>query len=841
MNMLVAKSNLRYWLQHRWQLLLMVIGLALGVAVVFAVDIANESAKRAFALSVDAVSGRTTHQLVSTNQTIDEQIYTKLRVDMGVRSSAPVVEGTVVIKGEVLQVLGVDLFAESVFRNVSFARSNAVGSSRAALDLLEPGAIILSATTAQRFNLAAGDQLRSASGAVFKLVNTIVGQQEAAFESIIMMDIATAQDLLQMQGKLSRIDLVIDDDSILTRIQNAFPSTNVIDAVTRNTALKQMTSAFHTNLLAMSLLGVLVGAFLIYNTVTLAVLQRRSLFGVLRATGVTKDELFRSVLVESLMIACVGTLIGLLVGYLLGFALLELVTRTINDLYFSLNVKRVDFGVGTVAKAVALGLGAALVATIAPALEASRSAPVTVLQSSAIENRTGRIIPLIAVAGIVLAVLGFLITLFSERSLWAGFTALMCIVIGYSLLIPIVLRTLTANTHLALSRFSGNTLFQYAVRSLSSSISRTSVAIAALVIAVSATAGVGIMIGSFRLSVDNWLGQTLQSDIYIRAESEESASAALPAALPAALIAELDALPEVSGVRLARFGEVESETGPLNLLAVQLSSNHESGFAFLHTTADYLSEFQRGDGVFVSEPYAWEQQIEPGDTITLFSDNGKRSTIVSAIVTDYGASNGLVIMALPYYRAHWNDDQLTSVGLHLVADASVDEVKATVRQLSDAYSVPLLLRSNVEIRERSLEIFDRTFAITHILRILTIGVAFVGILSALLALSLERASEFAVLRAIGLTPYELGKLTIVQCALMGLIAGVLALPLGFIMSKMLIDVINQRSFGWTMGFYVPPGILLQTLLLALIAAVLAGWYPSRKLSRMSPADALREN
>ena len=128
--MLVAKSNLRYWLQHRWQLLLMVIGLALGVAVVFAVDIANESAKRAFALSVDAVSGRTTHQLVSANQSIDERIYTQLRVDMGIRDSAPVVEGSVVINGEALQVLGVDLFAETVFRSVSFDRSNTVGSVR---------------------------------------------------------------------------------------------------------------------------------------------------------------------------------------------------------------------------------------------------------------------------------------------------------------------------------------------------------------------------------------------------------------------------------------------------------------------------------------------------------------------------------------------------------------------------------------------------------------------------------------------------------------------------------------------------------------------------------------
>ncbi len=843
---LVAKSNLRYWLQHRWQLFLMVTGLALGVAVVFAVDIANESAKRAFALSVDAVSGRTTHQLVSATDSLDEAIYTRLRVEMGVRNSAPIVEGTVVINGEALQVLGVDLFAENLVRNVSFARANDgadarasdSGSSRAALDLLEPGAVILSHSTAERFNVSVGDELpivAVGAQAPAKLVNTIVGQQEAAFESIVMMDIATAQQLLQMEGKLSRIDLVIDDEATLAQIQAAFPAVNVINAATRNTSLKQMTSAFHTNLLAMSLLGVLVGAFLIYNTVTLAVLQRRSLFGVLRATGVTRDELFRSVVIESLLIACIGTLIGLLVGYLLGFALLELVTRTINDLYFSLNVKRVDFGWGAVAKAVALGLGSALVATIPPALEASRSPPVTVLQSSSIETRAGVIIPLIAVGGVVLILAGLVITWISERSLWAGFIALMCIVIGYSLLIPLVLQTLTSNAHRVFGRFSGNTLTQYAVRSLSTSISRTSVAIAALVIAVSATAGVGIMIGSFRLSVSDWLAQTLQSDIYIRTDTESDG------ALPEAFVKELTSLPAVSDVRLARFSEVESDTGPLNLLAVQLSNEEKSGFTFLQKNTGYWNQFRSGDGVFVSEPYAWKHQIEPGDQITLHSDSGKQSRIVSAIVTDYGAGNGLVIMDLQHYRSSWDDEQLTSVGLHLNQSAGIADVKNNIRQLADNFSTPLLLRSNVEIRERSLQIFDRTFAITHVLRILTIGVAFIGILSALLALALERASEFAVLRAIGLTPYELGKLTIMQCALMGLIAGVLALPLGYIMSKMLIDVINQRSFGWTMGFYVPPSILLQTLLLALIASVLAGWYPSRKLSRMSPAQALREN
>ena len=223
------------------------------------------------------------------------------------------------------------------------------------------------------------------------------------------------------------------------------------------------------------------------------------------------------------------------------------------------------------------------------------------------------------------------------------------------------------------------------------------------------------------------------------------------------------------------------------------------------------------------------------------SDSGERASTVSAIITDYGAGNGLIVMDLQHYQRQWADNQLTSVALQLSDTANIDATKNNIRQLADNYSVPLMLRSNIEIRERSLQIFDRTFAITHVLRILTIGVAFIGILSALLALALERASEFAVLRAVGLTPFELAKLVIVQCALMGLIAGVLALPLGYIMSKMLIDVINQRSFGWTMGFYVPPAILLQTMVLALIASVLAGWYPSRKLSRMSPAQALREN
>ena len=169
--------------------------------------------------------------------------------------------------------------------------------------------------------------------------------------------------------------------------------------------------------------------------------------------------------------------------------------------------------------------------------------------------------------------------------------------------------------------------------------------------------------------------------------------------------------------------------------------------------------------------------------------------------------------------------------------AEVEAIKSELRSIVAGEG--LSLRSNIQIRDRSLQIFDRTFSITHVLRLLTIGVAFVGILSALMALSLERRAEYAVLRALGITPAELRKLLIIQTGLMGLIAGVLALPLGIAMSQILVSVINVRSFGWTMDFVIPPKVLLESLVLAIIAALLAGIYPAQKLSGLSPAEALR--
>ena len=840
----------------------MLVGMALGVAVVFAVDIANESAKRAFSLSLDAVTGRATHQMTGGAAGIDEAVYTKLRTEIGYHQSAPVIDGTLTLSSgdqkvtETLQLLGVDLFAEPMFRNQQGSANSGTGegSARSSLDLLATGAVILGSSSAERLGIAVGGSVTVDSGGSLKqlrLISTVDTDTQVAFDSIAMVDISTAQELTGFQGKLSRIDLVLSEEpgaADVSLIQKTFPDLQIIEAGRRNNALQQMTQAFHTNLLAMSLLALLVGAFLIYNTVTLSVLQRRSLFGQLRVAGVRRGELFGSILAETLVFAVIGTAAGLLLGLLLGSVLLTLVTRTINDLYFALDARRLDFSAFTLLKAIGIGLGSALIAAIAPAMEAANSAPVTVIQRSSVEQRASAVVPLLAIFGVVLLATGALVLWVTTHSLWAGFFALFCIVIGYSLLIPAVLIAVTSVASRISRGFktSVGALGQYPLRSITGSLSRTSVAIAALVVAVSATAGVGVMIGSFRLSVSDWLGNTLQSDLYI----SHAESSAIP--LPQNLSAALSVIPGVTGVRGVRLTNVDTDLTPAKLFAVNTTGDSSRVYVFSEKTnlprtpnGNQPTPKQRWqqlistDSVYVSEPFAYNNKLKVGDTLNITADSGLKPFQVAGVFADYNAGKGFIVMAMSNYRRYWTDQEITSIGLTTNPELELDAVKNSVRAIINSYPDPMLMRSNAEIRKMSLDIFDRTFAITHVLRLLTVAVAFVGILSALMALSLERRAEFAVLRALGITPAELRNLLFLQTGLMGIIAGLLALPLGIIMSKILVSVINLRSFGWTMEFFIPPTVLLESLLLAIVAALLAGWYPARKLSLLSPAEALR--
>jgi putative ABC transport system permease protein len=462
--------------------------------------------------------------------------------------------------------------------------------------------------------------------------------------------------------------------------------------------------------------------------------------------------------------------------------------------------------------------------------------PVSALRRSQLEQRVHHGLPWVALLGVVTLLLGLLLVRQEDNGLTAGFVGLFLIIAGYSLMMPLVVTLLGRLSH----RLAyGDLLTRFALRGISANLSRTGLSIAALSVAVAATLGVSIMITSFRGTVAEWLAYTLRSDIYVSALSSRSTGsdgALLPGTRE--LIATVPGVAETSG---GRRTIINTEYGQTDLLAIDVSTISNKGFQFVTPPLpDVWPRYRLGELVLISEPYAFRHQLQTGDTLLLHTPEGALSLSVGGVFYDYGSDQGLISLAQSSYARLWGDDALSTIGVFLRPGADSEQVSQEIRVALDPLDQDVNIRSNREIRDYSMGIFDRTFAITQVLRLLVIGVAFVGVLSALMALQLERTREQAVLRATGVTPGQISRLTLLQTGLMGLYAGVLSLPLGWLMSEVLIEVINRRSFGWSITTQLPPQALFEALFLALGAALLAGLYPAWRMGKVQPARALRE-
>ena len=846
--MILWRAGFRYLWRHPLQIMFAVLGVALGVAVVVAIDLANSSAERAFLLSADTLTGRTSHQIVGGPDGLPEQVYQQLRLSGQWRDTAPVVEGYATIPdraGLVLRILGVDPFAEAPFRSYS----PSVGRQTAFARLLsEPSTALITRATAATLGLKVNEVLPlNIAGASRDL--TLVGflqppekLAQQALENVLLVDIATAQELLGQTGRLSRIDLILPEGETgrdkLAELQPLLPeNVQIVAANNRTRSMVQMTRAFQLNLTALSLLALVVGMFLIYNTMTFSVLQRRTLLGALRTLGVTRRELFSLVLVEALLVGVAGTLLGIFLGVLLANGLLALVTRTINDLYFVLNVSSLALTSFSLVKGLLLGIGATLLAALMPAVEAATAPPRTVLSRSMVETRRRRLLPWSVGLGLCLiaAALGSL--LIPSKSISGSFALMFMLIIGYALLTPAMAVWLLNRLQPLLKKTFG-VLGKMVARNLVAGLSRTGIATTALVIAVAATVGVGLMIGSFRVTVADWLQSYLRADIYVTSTNSGLGSQRVP--LNPVLLEQLKALDGVVNITRARHLTLESEEGFSELFVAEIPAESFSGYWFKEgDNAKVYQQFQYSDAVIVSEPYAYHRNLQQGDSISLRTDRGLKSFSIAGIFTDYGSDQGRITMRRGLYEDYWSDPQTDALGIYLAAGVDTEKLAEKIRSVSAGFQ-QLLVYSNRGLREASLATFDRTFAVTSVLRMLAVLVAFVSILNALMAMQIERSRELAVLRAGGLTPRQLWGLVTGETGLIGLLAGLLALPLGIIQALVLILVINRRSFGWSMQIMIDPRILWQAVLLAVCAALLAGIYPAWRMARTLPALALRE-
>jgi len=839
----------RYLLRHPWQTILMVTGITLGVAVVVAIDLANTSASRAFDLSVESIAGRATHQVVSAPQGFPEQAYSDLRAVGAVRAAAPVVSDYVTVQelgGRTLQMLGVDPFAEAPFRDY-LTGGNGVPVDRLAVFLTRPGALFISSDLADQYGLAVGDRLtleiagQTHDAFLAGLIQPANSLSQRALSGLILADISTAQELTGRLGRLDRIDLILPegDQEALARVNAALPAgLRVVEVSARAGAVDQMTRAFRTNLLALSLLALVVGMFLIYNTVTFSVVQRRALFGTLRALGVTRREVFIMVVSEALIVGLTGALLGTGLGVLMGQAAVQMVTRTINDLFFVLTVHSISVPTESLFKGIALGIIATVATAAPPAWEAAAVPPRAALSRSGLESKAGQAVNGVALFGLAAVVVGTIMLMLPVPGLLVSFLGTFAVIVGCAMLTPVAMKWFMLLAAPVTARLWG-ALGRMAPRAVVAALSRTSVAVAALMVAVSVTIGISVMVGSFRHTVEIWLEQTLQGDIYVSVPGGTQVSPS--GAVSPQAIERLRAWPGVRDVATVRSAFVDSEVGEVHIVAVE---DRGAGAARQYLVVDGSPEsawarVQAGDAVVVSEPFARNYGIpRTGGELTFETPQGPHSFQVAGIYYDYGRVQGTVTMDQAAYRALWGDDTITAVALSLDDGIDPDALAAAMQEeLSGIQS--LTIRPNRALRTDVLAVFDQTFAITGALNLVATIVAFIGVLSALLALQLEKAREQGILRAIGLTVRQMWGMVMLETGLMGMVAGFMAMPTGYVLSLILVYIINRRSFGWTLQMQVEPGPFLAALGVAVTAALLAGVYPALRMSQAAAAESIR--
>ena len=846
----LTKSSLRYLIKHPWQFGLSILGIAMGVAIVVSIDIANYSSSTAFNLSLNAVAGKATHQITGTSEGIPDSLYSYLRIKKGFRNIAPVIESYISISDSgnsagpakrIFKLLGIDLFAERPFRDY-LPQSEASVEGGLKDFLTKPNSVILSGKSLIKLNKRVGDSMTVLINGKEKNVY-ITGlikedeQNKSALENLIITDIASAQVLTERSDRMDYIDLIIKNESEEKLIKSLLPEGFQLQkSGARSETAEQMLDAFNINLTSLSLLALIVGLFLIYNTMTFSVVQRKVLIGTFRSIGVTSGEISKMILREALIMGIIGTFAGFAAAYFISKYLLIIVSQTINDLYYVVSVREIYISPLIIIKGIALGVFATVISAIKPSREASEVHPRSAMIRSEQESSLLKKVPRMSIAGIMFAAAGAVILAIPSKNIWLSYFGILPVIIGFALLTPVII-ILTEKIFSPVYKKLFGITGKIASRSIIQNISRTYIAIASLALAVAATVGVGTMISSFRSTVIEWLEARLNADIFISAPS--LISRRNDAVLPEEILAKIRSLEGVKDINFYREIEILQDDKRYHLIASGLSKRSYSGFKFKEgEPEEAFKKFENGE-LLLSEPFAYKNDLNAGSVLRLKTDKGMHDFKVAGIYYDYASDLGLATIQYDHFKEFWNAKGLSGISAYAKDGYSLDSLKDKIQSL-ETNGLQLVVRSFRFLLNSSVEIFDRTFLIAKVMQILSVIVAFIGILSSLMSLQLERKRELGILRANGLLPSQLFKIVNLQTILMGFTAGIIALPLGNILAAILVYIINKRSFGWTMQFEILPDIMIEAMMLSLFAAVLAGIYPGYKMSKTSPANALRE-
>ncbi|HXG58780.1 MAG TPA: FtsX-like permease family protein, partial [Thermoanaerobaculia bacterium] len=850
---------LRPMRRDRLRTALTLAGVAVGVAVIVAIQLANRSALRAFRQSVDAVAGRANYQIVGDAGFVGEELLVRLRPlwREDVRF-APVidVDGVATPGGDSqvpVRLLAVDLLSDLHFRDYRYAKIVVAGDRPASLqlyfELFRHDSAIVPETFAREHGLKLGSPLPVS---VFGRRQTMIvrgileahGPATAFNGSIVVCDIAAAQASFGLTGRLSRIDLRIPEERagrLVAAAQRLLPPSARIERPSRRSErVEKMLRAFRVNLFALGGVALLLGMFLVYNTVLISILRRRRDVGVLKTVGAPAGRIFGAFLLEGLLLGIAGSAIGIALGRALAWGILRVVGRTINSLYVASTPEEISLGPGVAALGMAVGTILALLSSIQPSQEAARVRPDLLIRPGLHQRlpagRAGRLGAGAAIC--FLAAAGFSLLPPAGGVAIGGYVAVLFVVGGFSLLAPLIVRTTAAALAPPARRLFG-IVGHLAAASLPASLRRTAIASAALSLAIGMMVAVALMVGSFRSTVAIWVRQTVTSDLWLRpAKGLSNAQAAL---FPPAILDDLRRFPFVKAFDPVRGRDVLYGDSLVTVAAGDFETIAEYGDLPMvrpRSPRAALGEALRRGGVLVSESFAVKFGKDAGSRVTIPTPSGPRSFPVAGVYRDYSSDRGAVVMDREIYVPLFHDDAINTIVVYLREGTRLDDARRVLeRSLGPKYMAFTV--SNAEVRREVMRIFDQTFSITWALLGIAVVVAVLGIVNTLSALILERTRELAMLRITGMTTGELRTMLLLESVMLGLASTVAGTVMGYALSTILIYVINRQSFGWTIEFHTPAAVIAASLAATFAASALAGLVPARIAGRIDIAAAIK--
>ena len=844
---LLRTVSWRHLKLHRVRTLLTFLGIALGVAVIVAIAIVNRSLTTSFQSTIDQIAGKAVLQVANGESGVREDLFPVIRDTPGVQDAAAAVDGFLPVSGvaaERLYVYGVDLLTDFAIRDHQFAGGGFEFDQ--ALDFIAaPDSIALTETFADRLDLSLGSNLTvvTSQGKQTYKVRALLKEEGTAKVfggNFALMDLPVAQRAFGKQGKLDIVDLTVEPGANVENVQQRLRQrlqgmADVERPRKRGEQIESLLTSFRVGLFFVSLIALFVGFFLIYNTVSVSVVQRKREIGTLRCIGMRRGELLRWIISEALILALLGALAGCVFGWLLAQAALVAVGETVRNLFSSIGLITGSLTLQELALAVASGVGVAVLAALHPAVDAVRVSPLENARQAAwrpaFHGRNSWATRL----GLICFLLSPIVVFFAPalaspvQQFSAGVIGMLILLLGVAFLCPLIINHCVKwfwRADISIPGFSWAET-RLASDSLRKNPIRSGITVATMVISLAAIFTIAAFVNSVRGSLLAWIDQMVTADLIVSSGARTAGPKNVP--LTEAPLTGLKSVPGVKIVDLYRLIRSNYQGRPI--LIESFSAVQSASVRRLPTPAGdgqkALSEMAAGKGVIVSESFQSKFGKGTNDNIELATPAGLIAFKVLGVYIDYSSDIGSVLIDRALYKKFWRDELVDAFDLWLEPGA---DQSAVIQKIKEDYGeqYQLFISTHRQLKQAVVRIMEQSFVVNYAVEIVAVVVAIFSVINTLLASVLDRTREIGVLRAIGATQAQVRRMIIFEAAWMGLIGGFLGLIAGTIMSYHHVVYNTKVLTGWTFEYYYPYEVALLSIFISVILCLLAGYGPAKQ-------------